>query len=145
MSMPSLEIPVLRALHRARAQRRGRKGMNLIEIMIVVAIIVILIGVLSVAAFQAWESFKASNTKLIISQLGQLTMTHMMLGGNKVPGSIKDVEGVKENMMVDGWGREFEFVAPGPNNEPFDIVSYGRDGSEGGTGLDADIRYSEGK
>jgi hypothetical protein len=80
-----------------------------------------------------------------MNQLGQLTMTHMMMNGNKAPGSLQDVEGVKENMLVDGWGREFEFVAPGPGNEPFDIVSYGRDGSDGGSGLDADIRYSESK
>ncbi|TVQ92903.1 MAG: prepilin-type N-terminal cleavage/methylation domain-containing protein [Deltaproteobacteria bacterium] len=129
--------------HLRRAERRGRRGMNLIEIMIVIAIIVVLISVLSVAAFQAYEGFKVTQTRLKINQLGQIIMQESMLVGTKPPSNLKEIEGVKEDMLVDGWGRPFEYVVPGPNNLPFEIVSYGRDGTQGGTGRDADIKYSE--
>lgn len=131
-----------KALNRAN-RRRGRKGMNLVEIMIVIAIIVILISVLSVAAVQAYEASKVSTTKFKINQLGQQVLAETMLAGSKIPNSLKDVEGVKEDQLVDGWGREFEFTVPGPGDSPFDIVSLGRDGKDGGAGRDADLRYSE--
>ena len=140
--MKNLDPAVLRAALK-RAKRRGRRGMNLIEIMIVVAIIVILISVLSVAAFQAWESWKVSQTSLKINQLASMVHSEILLVGGKAPSSLKDLEGVKDDMLVDGWGREFEYVVPGPNNTPFDIISLGRDGSEGGSGRDKDLLYSE--
>jgi general secretion pathway protein G len=134
-----------RALGQAldRARRRSRRGMNLIEIMIVIAIIVVLISVLSVAAFQAYEGFKVTSTKMKIQQLGQMIMAESMLVGSKAPSNLKDIEGVKEDMLSDGWGRPLEYTTPGPNNIAFEIVSYGRDGTQGGSGRDADIRYSE--
>ncbi|MFT7518118.1 MAG: general secretion pathway protein G [Kiritimatiellia bacterium] len=140
--MKNLDPKVLRAaLKRSRA--RGRRGMNLIEIMIVVAIIVILISVLAVAAFQGWEAFKVSQTKIQMQQLATMVHSEILLVGGKAPSSLKDLDGIKENMMVDGWGREFEYIVPGPQNSPFDIISLGRDGSEGGSGRDKDLLYSE--
>lgn len=140
--MNAVDPAAIRA-HLHRARRRSRKGMNLIEIMIVIAIIVVLISVLSVAAFQAYEGFKVTQTRLKINQLGQIIMQETMLVGSKPPSNLKELEGVKEDMLVDGWGRPFEFSVPGPNNLPFEIVSYGRDGTQGGSGRDADIKYSE--
>jgi general secretion pathway protein G len=142
--MKHLDPAALRvALSRAQARRRRRKGMNLIEIMIVVAIIVILISVLSVGAFQAWEAWKVRQTQLKINQLGQMVFSEIMLAGSDVPQSLKDVEGVNEDMMKDGWGRDLEYVTPGPGDAPFEIISYGRDGAEGGSGRDQDLKYTE--
>ncbi len=133
----------LRAALKQANKRRARGGMNLVEIMIVIAIIVILISVLSVAAVQAYEASKVSTTKFKINQLGQQVLAETMLAGSDIPNNLKDVEGVKEDQLVDGWGREFAFEVPGPGDSPFDIVSLGRDGKEGGTGRDADLKYSE--
>jgi general secretion pathway protein G len=140
--MNRIDPTALRAALR-RARRRSRRGMNLIEIMIVIAIIVVLISVLSVAAFQAYEGFKVTGTRIKIQQLGQMIMQESMLVGTKAPSNLKDVEGIKEDMLIDGWGRPLEYTTPGPNNTAFEIVSYGRDGTQGGSGRDADIRYSE--
>lgn len=47
--------------------------------------------------------------------------------------------------LRDGWGRSFKYVCPGQPYAgsalagPYDLASYGRDGSEGGKGLDRDI------
>lgn len=126
-----------------RARRRSRRGMNLIEIMIVIAIIVVLVSVLSVAAFQAFEGFKVTQTKMKVTQLGTMIMQESMLVGTDPPSSLSEVEGVKEDMLKDGWGRPFEYTVPGPGDTPFEIISYGRDGTQGGSGRDADIMYSE--
>ncbi len=39
---------------------------------------------------------------------------------------------------LDPWDNEYLYVEPGAHG-PFDIISYGRDGTEGGDGFDADI------
>ena len=46
----------------------------------------------------------------------------------------------------DGWGLPFKYVCPGQPvavgssiSRPFDLASYGRDGAEGGKGLDRDV------
>lgn len=39
----------------------------------------------------------------------------------------------------DPWGNEYEYLVPGQGGLPFGIRSFGKDGSEGGEGNDADI------
>jgi peptidyl-prolyl cis-trans isomerase A (cyclophilin A) len=43
----------------------------------------------------------------------------------------------------DGWGRALVYEVPGPAGRDFELISLGADGREGGSGEDADIRYSE--
>lgn len=43
----------------------------------------------------------------------------------------------------DFWHHDFVYVPPGPNGEPFDLISYGSDGVPGGVGNAADITWSE--
>ena len=53
---------------------------------------------------------------------------------------VKDASSLK-----DGWGREFKYVCPGrpyPQStvlQAYDLSSYGRDGCQGGRGLDCDL------
>ncbi len=47
---------------------------------------------------------------------------------------------VKE-IPSDAWGHSFLYLCPGRHGR-YDLVSYGRDGSEGGTGQDEDIIVS---
>ncbi|MBU0607091.1 MAG: type II secretion system protein GspG [Armatimonadetes bacterium] len=50
-----------------------------------------------------------------------------------------------KRVIEDAWGRCFKYVCPGRPyaasdvTRPFDLASYGRDGCEGGRGLDRDI------
>jgi len=43
----------------------------------------------------------------------------------------------------DPWGNDFVYLSPGRNGEDYEIISYGRDGKEGGEGPDADISSSQ--
>ena len=130
------------ANRRLRARPRfARRGMNLLEVMIVVAIIVVLVSILGFAALQVNERFKRSETELRISQIASVIQSEILLI-KKMPTSLDAVDGIKPDMLVDGWGKPLEFVA-GSDGRSFDIISYGRDGTEGGTGLDADIHYKD--
>ena len=42
----------------------------------------------------------------------------------------------------DPWGNPYHYRSPG-SNSPYEVICYGRDGREGGEGLDADISSNE--
>jgi general secretion pathway protein G len=39
----------------------------------------------------------------------------------------------------DPWGTEYKYTAPASNGAPYEILSYGADGKEGGEGPNKDI------
>jgi general secretion pathway protein G len=41
--------------------------------------------------------------------------------------------------LLDPWGRQFLYVVPGPGGEPFEVISLGADGKQGGIGEDEDL------
>ena len=41
--------------------------------------------------------------------------------------------------LIDPWGKPFVLRIPGQKNPDFDVVSFGKDGSPGGEGEDADV------
>lgn len=51
-------------------------------------------------------------------------------------------EGYVQQLRDDPWGNPYVYRNPGENS-PFDLLSYGADGQEGGEGLDADITNSQ--
>lgn len=48
--------------------------------------------------------------------------------------------GYLKELPKDGWGRNFIYKSPGTAGEPFELVSYGADGKEGGEGPAKDIK-----
>lgn len=51
-------------------------------------------------------------------------------------------EGIIPKLRNDPWGHPYEYVVPG-RSEAFEIISYGADHREGGSGADKDIRSDE--
>lgn len=49
----------------------------------------------------------------------------------------------KKKIPKDPWGNDYIYLSPGRHGEEYEIISYGRDGKEGGEGPDADISSSE--
>ena len=138
------QLERLATLMRTQRGRRNRRGMNLVEVVIVIAIILIIIGVLGFAASSVFSNSKVSSTRMEMNGLGTSVTSYMFqINRGKPPASLKDLPDVTESQLVDEWGNEYEYVVPGPGNNPFDIVSYGEDGQEGGSGRAADLRYSD--
>jgi general secretion pathway protein G len=47
---------------------------------------------------------------------------------------------LKDPLGNDPWGRPYIYESPGETNpDSYDLISYGKDGKEGGSGADADI------
>jgi general secretion pathway protein G len=139
-----------------------RSGFTLIEILIAMTIIGILSGVvgLSVAGhlrkakleagkaqirtFQtALQMFKAAHAQFPSTAQG----LEALCGVPAISPIPKDYppEGYLEsrNLPKDPWGNSYIYLVPGRKGEPYEIVSYGADGDEGGSGEAADISSAQ--
>lgn len=146
MSVETLLQRVRAALAPTRAQRRSRRGMSLVEVMVVIAIILTLMSVLALGVWQVFGESQGQTTRLTMGKVSQRIEIYM-LRKKKPPTSADGLGAVYGNEKVpqDAWGNDFIYVAPGPNGKPFDLISYGADGKEGGSGNDEDIHYAEGE
>lgn len=131
--------------HLAKARRalRSERGMSLVEVMVVIAIIVTLMSIVGFGAFTFWENARVQTTQL---QMGEMTKRIEIYALKKGPPSSSDglraVYG-KDEPPKDSWEHDFIYVTPGPNGQPYDLISLGADGAEGGTGNDEDLKWSE--
>jgi len=131
--------------HLSRHRRVSRRGMSLIEVMVVIAIILTLMGVIAIGVMAAFGDAQVSTTTITMGKVSERIEIYMLR--KKKPPTTSD--GLRElfegEAPTDAWGNELVYVSPGPGGQPYDLMSYGADGQEGGTGNDADIRWSEAK
>ena len=131
------------------------RGFTLIEIRVVVVIIGLLSALVGPRLMGQSDEAKRKTTQTQIAQLEQVLGLYYLDNGF-YPTTSQGLEAlVKEPTMPpeplnykkggymkkvpkDAWGREFVYTAPGEHGD-FDILSYGADGQEGGSGANADI------
>ena len=134
----------------ARARQRG---MTLIEILVVLVLIGIVLGIVGGNFIGKGEKAKADAAKIEIGQIAQ-TLDLYKLEVGRYPSSQEGLQALisapagvanwngpywkKSTLPKDPWGNEYKYVAPGSKG-PYDIVSLGADGKEGGEGTDKDI------
>lgn len=120
---------------------RSRKGMSLVEVMVVIAIILTLMGILTFGIFAIFSDSQVDTTKMQMGRVAQRIEIHSLR--KKLPSGSDGLSQIfPEGVPTDSWGNEFQFVTPGPNGKPFDLISLGADGQDGGNGNDEDIKYS---
>jgi len=136
------------------------KGFTLAELLMVIVIISILAGVVVFATpWVVGESRKTAAKAQILELCKAVDSYHAKIG--EYPAKLDDLitkpsnvpdskwpEGgfwPKANIPKDPWGNPYVYICPGVKNKnSYDIVSYGRDGQEGGTGDDAGVgNYDE--
>ncbi len=140
----SAELPKdvrTRIAHIARTMS-SRRGMSLVEVMVVIAIILTLMGILTWGIFQVFSDSQVDTTKLQMTRVAERIEIHSLRKGLPSNGDGLN-EVFQDDMPQDSWGNDFVYVTPGPNGKPFDLISLGADGQEGGTGNNEDIKYSE--
>lgn len=139
----------------------AKGGFSLIELLVVVLIITILATIVGVKVLpelgkaqtaKAVAQLSNFSTALKLYQLdaGRLPTLDQGLAAlcekptaSPVPEKYRD-GGYLESRTVplDPWGREYVYLVPGSEGEPYEIVCYGADGEPGGEGEDADLSSS---
>jgi general secretion pathway protein G len=129
-----------------------REGFTIIELMVVITIIGILASLVAPRFMGHLESAKVKTTKAQLEMLSTaLDSFNLDVGrypteseGLKVLWiKSKDIKGydgpyLPKPVEADAWGNPYIYKTNVEEN-PYDIISYGKDGKEGGEGKDADI------
>lgn len=124
---------------------RRRAGMTLVEIMVVITIIVSLMAVLAVNVLGAMDEANRETTKIKMRQVEQAVQMYAIKHKGQFPSTGDGLQAASKYMPNPGeipkdeWGGEFIYRSPGGNNRAYDIISYGKDGKEGGEDAGADI------
>lgn len=128
-----------------------QRGMSLIEIIIVI----VLIGaVLTFVGSRVLGGSDRAKVNLAKSQLQTLAnkVEEFQRDTGRLPQSLEELVKppanatgwlgpyAKENELRDPWNNAIQYRAPGEAG-PFDLVSLGADGQQGGNSVAADIRY----
>ncbi|MFO1395933.1 MAG: type II secretion system major pseudopilin GspG [Burkholderiales bacterium] len=140
-------------MKRRNEQRRGQRGMTLIEILVVLVLIGIVMGIVGGNFLGKGEKAKADAAKIEINQIGQ-TLDLYKLEIGRYPTTQEGLQALitapsgatnwngpywkNGTIPKDPWGNEYKYTSPGAKG-PYDIVSYGSDGKEGGDGPAKDI------
>lgn len=137
--------------------RRRDGGFTLVEMMVVIVIIGVLAAVLVTQIAGRSDRARQEATRVMIKQV-KMKLEEFRLNHSRYPDRLDDLVvmpayvepkqwprgGYFDEPIRDGWGREFVYRPQGSNNQPFDIVSYGADGREGGVEYDEDLWSHQG-
>ena len=135
-----------------KCRRHGERGFTLVELLVVITIITLIMGIVGPRVLNYLTESKAKAAKIQIESfssaldlyyldLGRYPTTNEGLGaltqGNNAPGWNGPYlrGGVVPN---DPWGHTYVYRSPG-ERAPYEIISLGSDGQEGGSGTAADI------
>ncbi len=138
-----------------REEAQRMRGFTLIELLVVLVIIGLLGALVAPRFIGKGETAKPKIARQQIEMLGTALDTYKLDVG-KYPESLNYLIETGEEEMgrwdgpylkkkvipKDPWGNEYVYKYPGEHGE-YDLISYGKDGQEGGEGLDKDINSWE--
>ena len=124
--------------------------------MVVIVIIGILAAVVAGRIMVSGDKAKAEASRAQIENVSQ-ALDLFKLDLNKYPSRLEDLVsmppdvdqkkwppgGFLKKYPKDGWDKDFIYRAPGTKGQPYDVISLGADGREGGEGYDTDIWNSD--
>jgi len=142
-------------LRRVGAQGRvtRERGFTLMEMLVVLVVIGLIAAVAIPQVMKLLESAKHKAARIQLETLANsLSVYQLDVGGYptteqgltalwKAPGEIVEWNGPyvrRERQLVDPWGRQFVYRAPGEKHA-YDLITLGADGKQGGRGDDADL------
>lgn len=127
---------------------RKNVGFTLIELLIVIVILGLLASLVAPEMFSKVDS---SGRKTAAAQMSmfETSLDTFRLDVGDYPDSLNDLiksdkkgwDGpyLPKDLPLDPWGNPYVYIKPGDNGKPYKLMSYGKDGKQGGTDNDADI------
>jgi general secretion pathway protein G len=130
-----------------RRQRQG--GMTLMEILVVLVLLGAIMALVAGQFIQRGEKAKADIARIQVQEISQaLDLFKLEIGryptqSEGLQALVSKPSGVnrwngpywKQNQVPkDPWQNEYKYVVPGKNNAPYEVISLGPDGREGGEG-----------
>ncbi len=140
-------------LHHRNVPLRRLGGWTFVETLIVIGIILILTSAVGFMAFKYIDQAKQATAKSQIETFA-LALSSYYIDCKSYPDPSQGLTPLWEKPAgVDGWngpyiakavpkdpwGHDYVLKVPGPNGLPFEIVSLGPTGAEGGSGANASI------
>jgi general secretion pathway protein G len=128
-------------------------GFTLIELLVVLVILGLLAGLVGPRVLNYLGGAKSDTARLQIEELGAgLDLFYLEVGRYpstdeglialvEKPSDVSNWNGPylkKKTLPNDPWGNEYIYQSPGENG-PYDLYSFGMDGTEGGEGDNRDI------
>jgi len=135
-------------------------GYTFIETLIVLAITIIMSAGVGIPALRQIERAKRVSARTRIETF-RLALDSYYIDCGTYPETLQGLSALVEKPVVhpvpenwngpyltrppgsDPWGNRWEYSKPGTKGYPFEIVSRGKDGAEGGDADDADIASTE--
>ncbi|WP_407180555.1 type II secretion system major pseudopilin GspG [Bradyrhizobium sp. STM 3562] len=131
----------------------GQQGFTLVEMLVVIAIIGLIMGLIGPRVLNYLSESKVKAAKIQLQSFASALDLYYLDAG-RYPSSaeglaalVRQTPGVVAwngpylkggNVPNDPWNHPYIYRAPGEHG-PYDIMSYGSDGQEGGSGIAADI------
>ncbi len=132
------------------SRSRRQRGFTILEIVIVFILLAGLMAFIGPKIFEQMGRAKSQEARIRIQHLvGQIEMYKLEVGKypdnlqallKAPPGTESKWDGpyVKDDDLKDAWGNDYRYTVPGAN-KPFDLLSLGADGKEGGDGENRDV------
>jgi general secretion pathway protein G len=133
-------------------------GFTLIELLVVLTIIGLIMGLIGPRVLGYLEDSRAKTAKLQIESLGS-ALDLFYLDAGRYPTTSEGLEALAQRpsdiaiwngpyikggrVPADPWGHAYQYRSPVDHTPPYEIVSFGSDGREGGSGNAADISNVE--
>src|SRR5512142_1852179 len=129
---------------------RRQRGFTILEIVIVFILLAGIMAFVGPKIFQQMGRAQSQEARIRIQHLaGQIEMYKLEVGKypenlqalvQAPPGTESKWNGpyAKPDDLKDAWGNDYRYTVPG-QNKPFDLVSLGADGKDGGDGENRDV------